>query len=125
MVEGVDKAEEDAVACFGVCVRLDGGHQKRMRGADVFLWGACVAQGMRPLQLLSALTSLNMSNNLLTDVEMDIRSLLQLTDLDLSNNQIPSLVSPIRDMTALESLNLANNPIILLPQGLFSASDLC
>ncbi len=74
-------------------------------------------QGMRPLQLLTSLTSLNMSHNLLVDVEMDIRPLLLLRTLDLSHNQIVSLVSPIRDMTALESLNLANNPIHLLPQG--------
>ena len=72
---------------------------------------------MRPLQLLSGLTSLNMSKNLLTDVEMDIKGLLLLRTLDLSDNQIPSLISPVRNMTALESLNLANNPLMLLPQG--------
>ena len=79
---------------------------------------------IRPLQVLTVLTALNVSRNRLAQVNDDLQGLLSLRLLDLSHNRIAQLASAVRRMTALEALNLGHNPLRELPQGLWSLSGL-
>ena len=79
---------------------------------------------IRPLQVLTVLTALNVSRNRLAQVDDDLQGLLSLRLLDLSHNRIAQLASAVRKMTALEALNLGHNPLRELPQGLWSLSGL-
>ena len=79
---------------------------------------------IRPLQVLTVLTALNVSRNRLAQVDDDLQGFLSLRLLDLSHNRIAQLASAVRKMTALEALNLGHNPLRELPQGLWSLSGL-
>jgi leucine-rich repeat protein SHOC2 len=74
--------------------------------------------------VLTQLTSLNLSNNRITELDDDLKHFLHLKTLDVSHNQIRELASAIRTMTELETLNLAFNPLHEVPQGLWSLSGL-
>jgi Leucine-rich repeat (LRR) protein len=70
------------------------------------------------------MTSLNMSGNLLVDVDEDLREMRMLEELDLSRNKIVSLLSSISTMTALKRLIISHNPIQALPYGLWALNNL-
>ena len=74
--------------------------------------------------MLTQLTSLNVSNNRITELDDDLKKFLHLNTLDVSHNQIRELASAIRTMTELETLNLAYNPLHEVPPGLWSLSRL-
>lgn len=74
--------------------------------------------------MLTLLTSLNVSNNRITELDDDLKDFVHLKMLDVSHNQIRELASSIRTMTELEGLNLAYNPLQEVPQGLWSLSGL-
>ena len=79
---------------------------------------------IRPLQVLTLVTSLNVSNNKLTELDDDLKDFVHLKVLDVSHNRIADLASSIRTMTGLEALNLAHNPLREIPQGLWCLSGL-
>lgn len=79
---------------------------------------------MRPLSLLTRMTSLNMNGNMLVDVDEDLREMRMLEELDLSRNKIVSLASSISTMTALKRLIISHNPIQALPYGLWALNNL-
>ena len=79
---------------------------------------------IRPLQVLTLITSLNVSQNRLSELDDDLKDFVSLKILDVSHNKIQGLASAIRGMTGLEALNLAYNPLRDVPQGLWSLSAL-
>ena len=62
---------------------------------------------LRSLSRLSALMDLNLSDNNITDVS-SLKDLMNLRNLDLSDNNIGD-VSPLRDLTGLVNLDLSGN----------------
>lgn len=79
---------------------------------------------VRPLGLLTRMTALNMSGNMLRECDEDLREMRLLQELDLSRNKIVSLVSCIRNMTGLRRLRISHNPIQELPYGLWALNNL-
>jgi leucine-rich repeat protein SHOC2 len=65
--------------------------------------------------LVNRLTSLNLSNNLISQIPNEIFSLSHLITLDLSSNLLTSIPSSIGEIKSLVKLNCSYNPISALP----------
>eukprot|EP00514_Thraustochytrium_sp_LLF1b_P001044 CAMPEP_0184527910 /NCGR_PEP_ID=MMETSP0198_2-20121128/11491_1 /TAXON_ID=1112570 /ORGANISM="Thraustochytrium sp., Strain LLF1b" /LENGTH=497 /DNA_ID=CAMNT_0026919683 /DNA_START=96 /DNA_END=1589 /DNA_ORIENTATION=+ len=70
---------------------------------------------LSPLDGLTALKTLNVSTNQLTELELDFENVTGLHDLFASNNQIAELPSEIGLVAGLTDLVLENNKIVELP----------
>jgi Leucine-rich repeat (LRR) protein len=64
---------------------------------------------------LTTLTTLDLSNNSLTQLPDTFKNLTALTTLDLSNNSLTQLPDAFENLTALTTLDLSNNPLTQLP----------
>ena len=76
------------------------------------------------IEQLTNLTSLNLSNNSLTSLPESIEQLTNLTSLSLSSNSLTSLPESIRQLTNLISLDLSNNSLTVLSESIGRLTNL-
>ena len=79
------------------------------------LWGNGLTELPSEIAALTVLTSLNLGGNGLTELPSEIAALTALTSLDLWGNGLTELPSEIAALTALTSLDLERNGLTELP----------
>jgi len=75
----------------------------------------CMSESVNLLARLTALTTLNLSHNLLSQLPVDMANLTNLRELHVSHNVIVKLPSALFSLTNLQILNASNNAITSIP----------
>jgi hypothetical protein len=88
-------------------------------GGTLKLVGRQFKQISALILLLSSLKDLNLSENLIEEIDPKLARLVKLERLDMNMNMLRTLPPEIGALTALVHLNLCRNEIEFLPQNLF------
>jgi Leucine-rich repeat (LRR) protein len=76
------------------------------------------------LEMLTTLTTLDLSGNQLSDLPASFGNHTKLTELNLSDNKISQLPQSFGNLTALKTLNLSDNRLFQLPESIGNLTDL-